>query len=107
MADFAVRVGPAPASESYLNVDAVLQAGLQHEAQGVHPGYGFLSENTAFARAAERHGIAWIGPTPESIEDMGDKHRARSIARQSGRSASASAKAPGKCRFQTDLLAGC
>ncbi|WP_198085846.1 acetyl/propionyl/methylcrotonyl-CoA carboxylase subunit alpha [Variovorax sp. E3] len=82
MADFAVRVGPAAASESYLNVDAVLQAGLQHGAQGVHPGYGFLSENTAFARAAQRHGIAWIGPTPESIEDMGDKHRARSIAHQ-------------------------
>jgi len=84
MADFAVRVGPGPASESYLNVDAVLQAGLQHQAQGVHPGYGFLSENTAFARAAERQGIRWIGPTPESIEDMGDKHRARSIAHACG-----------------------
>ena len=84
MADFAVRVGPGPASESYLDVDAVLGAGLQHEAQGVHPGYGFLSENTAFARAAERHGIRWIGPTPESIEDMGDKHRARSIAHACG-----------------------
>jgi 3-methylcrotonyl-CoA carboxylase alpha subunit len=84
MADFCVRVGPAPASASYLNVEAVLQAGLQHEAQGVHPGYGFLSENTAFARAAEQHGIRWIGPTPESIEDMGDKHRARSIAHECG-----------------------
>ncbi|WP_029363834.1 acetyl/propionyl/methylcrotonyl-CoA carboxylase subunit alpha [Herbaspirillum lusitanum] len=84
MADITVRIGAAPAAQSYLNVDAVLEAGLQHGAQGVHPGYGFLSENTAFARAAEKNGIAWIGPTPETIEDMGDKHRARSIAESCG-----------------------
>lgn len=84
MADFAVRIGPAPAAQSYLDTDAVLQAGLQHGAQGVHPGYGFLSENTGFARAAERQGMVWIGPTPESIEEMGDKHRARSIAQMCG-----------------------
>ncbi|AMP03493.1 acetyl-CoA carboxylase biotin carboxylase subunit [Collimonas pratensis] len=84
MADFAVRVGSAPAGQSYLDMDAVLQAGIQHGAEGVHPGYGFLSENTVFAKAAERNGITWIGPTAESIEDMGDKHRARSIAQACG-----------------------
>ncbi|MFJ3058050.1 acetyl/propionyl/methylcrotonyl-CoA carboxylase subunit alpha [Herbaspirillum sp. NPDC087042] len=84
MADVAVHIGPSPATQSYLNVDAVLAAGIEHGAQGVHPGYGFLSENTVFARAAEARGMAWIGPSPESIEDMGDKHRARSIAQRCG-----------------------
>ncbi|MGO4157105.1 acetyl-CoA carboxylase biotin carboxylase subunit [Cupriavidus sp. YAF13] len=84
MADIAVAVGPAPAAQSYLNVEAVLAAGTAHGADGVHPGYGFLSENTAFARAAQALGMQWIGPSVESIENMGDKNRARDIAAACG-----------------------
>jgi len=84
LADVAVRIGPASAAQSYLNAEAVLQAGVLHGADGVHPGYGFLSENTSFARAAEERGMVWVGPATESIENMGDKHRARSIAQACG-----------------------
>ncbi|GAB7544100.1 acetyl-CoA carboxylase biotin carboxylase subunit [Cupriavidus sp. 8B] len=84
MADIAVAVGSAPAAQSYLNVAAVLAAGTAHGADGVHPGYGFLSENTAFARAAQAQGMQWIGPSVESIENMGDKNRARDIAAACG-----------------------
>src|SRR5437868_9161200 len=84
MADIAVPVGPAPAAQSYLDARAVLAAGTAHGADGVHPGYGFLSENTAFARAAQAQGMQWIGPSVESIENMGDKNRARGIAAACG-----------------------
>lgn len=83
-ADVAVRLGPAPAAESYLRVDAVIEAALQHGAGAIHPGYGFLSENIAAARAAEAAGLRWIGPTPEQIEVFGAKHTARERAEAAG-----------------------
>lgn len=99
MADAAVSIGPSPASQSYLNMDAVLAAGVQHGADGVHPGYGFLSENTAFAQAAEARGMKWIGPSVASIENMGDKNRAREIAQACGVPV-----LPGSIRFLPDDL---
>jgi urea carboxylase len=83
-ADEAVRIGPAPAAESYLNVDAVLAAARATGAQAIHPGYGFLSENTAFADACEAAGIAFIGPTPDNIRAFGLKHTARDLAQAHG-----------------------
>ncbi|MDT0169877.1 biotin carboxylase N-terminal domain-containing protein [Pseudarthrobacter sp. BRE9] len=76
-ADAAVRIGPAVATESYLNVDAILEACRQSGAEAVHPGYGFLSENVDFARALEKAGITFIGPGVEALNVMGDKIRAK------------------------------
>ncbi|THV17065.1 urea carboxylase [Rhizobium rhizophilum] len=84
MADEAVRLGPAPASESYLNVDAVITACRQTGAQAVHPGYGFLSENIGFAERLKAEGITFIGPTPDNISAFGLKHTARELAKASG-----------------------
>lgn len=84
MADEAVRLGPAPASESYLNVDAVIAACRQTGAQAVHPGYGFLSENIGFAERLKAEGITFIGPTPDNISAFGLKHTARELAQASG-----------------------
>ncbi|MFN7126709.1 MAG: urea carboxylase [Allorhizobium sp.] len=84
MADEAVRLGPAPASESYLNVDAVIAACRQTGAQAVHPGYGFLSENIGFAERLKAEGIIFIGPTPDNISAFGLKHTARELAQASG-----------------------
>jgi urea carboxylase len=83
-ADEAVRLGPAPAAESYLNVAAVLAAAKATGAQAIHPGYGFLSENTAFAEACEAAGVAFIGPTPDNIRAFGLKHTARDLAQGHG-----------------------
>lgn len=83
-ADEAVRVGPAAAAESYLNVEAIIAACLQTGAEAVHPGYGFLSENRRFAETLAGHGIAFIGPRPEHLDAFGLKHRAREIAERSG-----------------------
>ncbi len=83
-ADEAVCIGEALASESYLDVGKVLAAAEQTGAQAIHPGYGFLSENAAFAEACERRGIAFIGPTPQQLRDFGLKHTARSLAEASG-----------------------
>jgi urea carboxylase len=80
MADEAVRLGAAPATDSYLNVDSVIAACRETGAQAVHPGYGFLSENIGFAKRLEEAGIAFIGPRPDNIEAFGLKHRAREIA---------------------------
>ena len=101
MADAAEAIGPAPAAQSYLDADRILQAARTHGADAVHPGYGFLSENTAFARAAEAAGITWIGPQPGSIEDMGDKQRARAIAEAAGVPV-----LPGSRRFALGALEG-
>ncbi|MBX9469351.1 MAG: urea carboxylase [Rhizobium sp.] len=84
MADEAVRLGPAPASESYLNVDAVITACRQTGAEAVHPGYGFLSENIGFAERLKAEGITFIGPTPDNISAFGLKHTARELAKASG-----------------------
>ncbi|MBA4790920.1 MAG: urea carboxylase [Rhizobiales bacterium] len=83
-ADEAVRLGPAPAAESYLDVDAVIAACKATGAQAVHPGYGFLSENVRFAQALAEAGIVFIGPRPEHLTAFGLKHTAREIAEQSG-----------------------
>jgi acetyl-CoA/propionyl-CoA carboxylase biotin carboxyl carrier protein len=76
-ADIAVRIGPAQATESYLKIDAIIQACNDTGAQAVHPGYGFLSENVDFARALEAAGITFIGPDVQSINMMGDKIRSK------------------------------
>src|SRR5262249_22705116 len=69
-ADDAVAIGPAPARESYLRVEGLLEAARSAEADAVHPGYGFLAENAAFARAVVAAGLTWIGPPPEAIATM-------------------------------------
>lgn len=76
-ADHAVRVGPAAASESYLNIDAVIEAAVASGAQAVHPGYGFLAENADFAAACEKAGLVFIGPSADAMRIMGDKIRAK------------------------------
>ena len=74
-ADEAVCIGPAPAAESYLATDKILDAATATGAQAIHPGYGFLSENADFAEACEARGIAFIGPTPAQMRDFGLKTR--------------------------------
>ncbi|MFD8804825.1 acetyl-CoA carboxylase biotin carboxylase subunit [Streptomyces sp. NPDC059597] len=76
-ADTAVRIGPAPAGESYLSVERLLEAAARTGAQAVHPGYGFLAENAGFARACEEAGLVFIGPSADAIALMGDKIRAK------------------------------
>src|SRR5438034_10458129 len=84
LADEAYPVGPAPAKQSYLSVPAILAVAEASGADAVHPGYGFLAENSAFARAVMAAGFTWIGPDPDSIDDMGDKERARLLAKAAG-----------------------
>jgi len=84
LADEAVRVGPAPVKESYLQIDAVVAAAKQTGAQAVHPGYGLLSERSAFARAVAEAGIVFIGPPPEVLDALGDKMKARHVAKAAG-----------------------
>ncbi|MFF4212876.1 5-oxoprolinase/urea amidolyase family protein [Streptomyces sp. NPDC001796] len=84
LADQAVRLGPPPAKESYLDPDLVLKAAKDTGAGAIHPGYGFLSEDAAFARRCEDAGIVFVGPTPEQLELFGTKHTARAAARAAG-----------------------
>jgi len=84
LADEVIVIGPAPAGLSYLNHEAVLSAAIDSGADAVHPGYGFLSENADFARKVLAAGLTWVGPSPESIELMGDKSRARRAAIDAG-----------------------
>ncbi|MDO9293989.1 MAG: urea carboxylase [Hydrogenophaga sp.] len=83
-ADEAYLLGPAPAAESYLRADRILQIAQDCGAQAIHPGYGFLSENPGFAEACEAAGIAFIGPTPAQMRAFGLKHTARDLAQQRG-----------------------
>tara|TARA_R110002020_G_scaffold75315_16_gene191815 strand:+ start:23673 stop:25016 length:1344 start_codon:yes stop_codon:yes gene_type:complete len=83
-ADIAVRIGPAPAAASYLDAEAILAAARASGAEAVHPGYGFLSENSEFARRVIAAGIAWIGPDPDTIDAMGDKIAARNLMADAG-----------------------
>ncbi len=84
MADEAVHIGASPAAESYLVMDKIVDAVKQTGAQAVHPGFGFLSENAAFARRLEEEGIAFIGPNPHAIEAMGDKISSKKLAAEAG-----------------------
>jgi acetyl-CoA carboxylase biotin carboxylase subunit len=84
MADYAVRLGPAPARESYLLVPAILEAAKKTGASLVHPGYGFLAENAGFARACAQAGLTFVGPSPEAIEAMGSKTRSRRLMEAAG-----------------------
>jgi acetyl-CoA carboxylase biotin carboxylase subunit len=83
-ADEAVAIGAAPPAESYRNADAIIEAARQTAAQAVHPGYGFLAEDPAFARRVREAGLTWIGPSPDAIEAMGDKIRARNLVASAG-----------------------
>ena len=82
LADEAIRIGPAPAAESYLSIERVLEAAQGAGAEAIHPGYGFLSENPAFARACARARLVFIGPPPEAMERLGDKVSAKLLARR-------------------------
>jgi 3-methylcrotonyl-CoA carboxylase alpha subunit len=84
MADEAVRIGASPASESYLNIAAVIDAALSTGAQAIHPGYGFLSENAEFAEACANAGVVFIGPSPAAIRSMGSKAEAKRIMAAAG-----------------------
>jgi acetyl-CoA carboxylase biotin carboxylase subunit len=84
MADESIHIGPSQASESYLRGDLIIKAAKKTKAQAIHPGYGFLSESPAFARAVEKAGLAFIGPSGDTIEQMGDKVAARKTAVAAG-----------------------
>src|SRR3984893_970583 len=84
LADEAVRIGPAASAQSYLDIEAMIEACRATGAEAVHPGYGFLSENPAFARALAKVGVTFIGPGPEAIAAMGDKIESKKLARAAG-----------------------
>jgi acetyl-CoA/propionyl-CoA carboxylase, biotin carboxylase, biotin carboxyl carrier protein len=84
VADEAYLLGPPPAAESYLLIEKIIEVAKQSGADGIHPGYGFLAENEAFARACEEAGVIWIGPPPQAMSSMGDKVAARRTAIAAG-----------------------
>jgi len=93
-ADEAVLIGPAPPGQSYLDAGAVLAAARRTGAVAIHPGYGFLAENPAFARQVLAEGLTWVGPPPEAIEQMGDKINARNLMARAGVPVSAGTTEP-------------
>jgi urea carboxylase len=84
MAGESVCLGPAPAAQSYLRTDAILDAAKRLGVDAIHPGYGFLSENSTFAAACRNSGIVFVGPRPEHLAEFGLKHIARDLARRAG-----------------------
>src|SRR5262245_28582562 len=84
LADHAVCIGPPPAGESYLQIASVVAAGVTTECEAVHPGYGFLAENAEFARACADNDLVFIGPSPDVMEKLGDKVRAKEEMRAAG-----------------------
>jgi acetyl-CoA/propionyl-CoA carboxylase biotin carboxyl carrier protein len=82
--DEAIRLGPAPARDSYLAIEKLLDAARRTGADAVHPGYGFLAESAAFAQAVIDAGLTWVGPPPAAIDLLGDKARAKALAREAG-----------------------
>ncbi|UCH80972.1 MAG: hypothetical protein JSW20_14745, partial [Nitrospiraceae bacterium] len=83
-ADEAVHIGPSPSVSSYLDYEKIVDTAVRHGCQAIHPGYGFLSENSEFAAAVARKGITFIGPAPEVIAELGDKISAKDIAMKAG-----------------------
>ena len=83
-ADEAVRLGPAPSTESYLRIDRILEAAARTQSDAIHPGYGFLAENAQFAQACTEAGVIFIGPTPDAIRAMGSKREAKALVEKAG-----------------------
>src|SRR5918999_3416374 len=83
-ADYAYAIGPAPSVQSYLNIERMIEVAKRSRAEAVHPGYGFLAENSRFAKRCLAEGIVFIGPSPEVIDQMGDKVKAREIMKTAG-----------------------
>lgn len=100
-ADHAVFLGPAPARDSYLATEKVLAAAKSAGADAIHPGYGFLSENDVFAKTVTDAGMIWVGPGPDALRNMGDKDRARALAKAAGVPV-----VPGSARFAEGELEG-
>src|SRR5690606_7399346 len=106
MADEAVAIGPAPAAQSYLVMERIIDVARRTGAQAVHPGFGFLAENPAFAAALEAAGITFIGPTPQAIAAMGDKIESKRLPKQAGVSTGPGYDGAGGSPGQAAALAG-